>query len=141
MAVLNTARAASVVLKLCGDEVRVTAFAPDPALIAALRHHKANIAILCRASADLGVRLTWCAAQLCIDDDPVDLGYAAMRHFLQQRLERWDDVDDTSRVGPYSITKSRQLMTHTKERSSDQDPERMGLTFKPAFKHFEGAQI
>jgi hypothetical protein len=86
VAVLATARTVGVVLKLCGDEVRVTAYAPDPILIEALRLHRPAIHILCRASSELGVRLSWSAAQLCIDDDPADSGYAAIHHFLRERL-------------------------------------------------------
>ena len=86
MAVLAAARNAGIKLKLCGAEVRVAAFAPDPVLIEALRLHKPAIQMLCRASSDLGVRLSWSAAQLCIDDDPADSGYAAIHHFLRERL-------------------------------------------------------
>ena len=89
MAVLAAARNAGIKLKLCGAEVRVAAFAPDPVLIEALRLHKPAIQMLCRASSDLGVRLSWSAAQLCIDDDPADSGYAAIHHFLRERLTRY----------------------------------------------------
>lgn len=86
VAILNVARDAGVGLTIRGDELIVTAFAPEPGLIDALRCHKAALQILCRASAELGVRLTWSAAQLCVDDDPAHCGYPAMRHFLEQRF-------------------------------------------------------
>ena len=95
-------------IKLSDGRVQLHAeVEPELGLINALDRYKADIAILCQASAALGVGLSWSVGQLCVDDDPADCGYRCMHHFLEQRLvqedHRWRVGLELHEIGPLQV--------------------------------------
>ena len=89
VAVLASARAAGITLRLVNGEVAITGTTPPgAALVAGMRWYRSDIAVLSRAAAELRASLTWCAAQLGPDDNPATLGYPCIKHFLELCIER-----------------------------------------------------